>query len=664
MKTFAALSLLASASADSTVSKVVELLDELKGKVQADLQKEAEAMEGYQTWCDTQVTETSYAIKDSKRTIDEESAKVEAGVAKVEENSAKISELGPAIAGAEKEKKDAEGVRADQQAAFLAEEKELTEAEDMLRRAYGILKRATSKGASFVQGSQKMQEIVAALGAIVDATWVNPQHKSAVRAFMQSDDLSLAQAPQASTSNYDSRSGGILTTIDEMRDEVMENLRQARTENTKQKHAFELFVQSKNNEVGTMKKQLADAKNNLGTAKSKKGAAEKALAAEKATLEADEGYLAEVTKSCNDKASMWAERQASAAEEMQTLDSAKDVLASKVVVLAQTGMHTRRVSVEQMEKREQVVSMLRRLGRRFNSFGLLQAASAAQADPFEKVRGLIKEMIAKLEKQASDEASQKEVCDKNLKENREKKANKEAALQKYETRFTGAQAKSTKRKQQIAELQKELKELATATKEATEQRNKSNVDNTAIIEDNKASAAAVAEAIGILRSFYEGGEPAAAFVQKGEAAPGVEFSAKKGDASHSIIAILETAQADFTKLFQETEEEEAAELADYKKVMQEAEVTKAKKEASIMGKTSEVKALKVQMADTQTDIDSTSQEHADVVTALSAWEEKCANKAMSYEERKKRREAELAGLGEALEVLGGGESEGFLQKRF
>jgi len=57
------------------------------------------------------------------------------------------------------------------------------------------------------------------------------------------------------------------------------------------------------------------------------------------------------------------------------------------------------------------------------------------------------------------------------------------------------------------------------------------------------------------------------------------------------------------------------------------------------------------MDETQSDIDSTSQELSDVNTALTAWQEKCANKAMSYEERKQRREAELAGLKEALEIL-------------
>jgi hypothetical protein len=180
-------------------------------------------------------------------------------------------------------------------------------------------------------------------------------------------------------------------------------------------------------------------------------------------------------------------------------------------------------------------------------------------------------------------------------------------------------------------------------------RNKSHTENTQVIEDNKASAAAVAEAIGILRNFYGDSSAEESFVQA--PAPTVEFASAKSDGTHGIIAILETAQADFTKLFQETEEEEASQKADYDKFIQAGEVTKAKKEALIQGKEAENKALAVQISEVTTDINSTQQELDDVSAALASWEEKCANKAMSYEERKQRREAELAGLQEALTVL-------------
>ena len=47
--------------------------------------------------------------------------------------------------------------------------------------------------------------------------------------------------------------------------------------------------------------------------------------------------------------------------------------------------------------------MLKKMGRQFNSFGLMQIANKAKSDPFVKIRSLIENMIAKLEKQAQEE---------------------------------------------------------------------------------------------------------------------------------------------------------------------------------------------------------------------------------------------------------------------
>merc|ERR1719188_1795106 len=94
----------AAATRDSTVSKVISLLDDLKAKVQSDLTAEATLMEEFEAWCDTQKTETSYAIKDEIRIINEQSAQVEDSTGKMEEFSAKIAELGPKIAAHEQEK--------------------------------------------------------------------------------------------------------------------------------------------------------------------------------------------------------------------------------------------------------------------------------------------------------------------------------------------------------------------------------------------------------------------------------------------------------------------------------------------------------------------------------------------------------------------------------
>merc|ERR1719321_970037 len=62
-------------------------------------------------------------------------------------------------------------------------------------------------------------------------------------------------------------------------------------------------------------------------------------------------------------------------------------------------------------QRKKLVSHLRDLGHRFNSYALAELASAAAADPLGKIKELIEGMVAKLVAQANEEASQKTFCD-------------------------------------------------------------------------------------------------------------------------------------------------------------------------------------------------------------------------------------------------------------
>merc|ERR1712118_97494 len=151
-------------------------------------------------------------------------------------------------------------------------------------------------------------------------------------------------------------------------------------------------------------------------------------------------------------------------------------------------------------------------------------------------------------------------------------------------------------------------------------------------------------------NFYEG-----SFLQVGSKtslkSKQPEFGGAKSDIAHTIISVLEMSEEDFTTLLAETEatEDEAAKA--YKALSDENKVSKVTKETEAKGKASEVKSLTVQLEHSKEDHASVSSELDAVLAYIDKLKPQCEEKAMSYEEKKAKREAEIEGLKEALNIL-------------
>jgi len=104
----------------------------------------------------------------------------------------------------------------------------------------------------------------------------------------------------------------------------------------------------------------------------------------------------------------------------------------KVTLLA-TSATTVKVNAADSDRSE-LVSTLRKMSRTYGSFQLMQIANKAASDPFGKVRGLINDMLAKLEKQAQEEATQKAFCDEETKESHAKKSDSREEAESTETK--------------------------------------------------------------------------------------------------------------------------------------------------------------------------------------------------------------------------------------
>merc|ERR1719316_315529 len=84
----------------------------------------------------------------------------------------------------------------------------------------------------------------------------------------------------------------------------------------------------------------------------------------------------------------------------------------------------------------------------------------SESDVFAKIKTLIGDMIAKLEKDMEGDASKKAYCDKETSETTSSKEEKEYEIEKLGTKIDQMEASSAKLKEEVATLQKELGEIA------------------------------------------------------------------------------------------------------------------------------------------------------------------------------------------------------------
>jgi len=279
--------------------------------------------------------------------------------------------------------------------------------------------------------------------------------------------------------------------------------------------------------------------------------------------------------------------------------------------------------------------------------------SADQDDVFAKVKGLIVDMIAKLEAEAKAEATEKAYCDDEMSKTEEKKGDLEAVVAKLTSKIDLAAAKSAELKDEVKVLQAELAKLAKTQAEMDSIRSEEKAAYDTAKSELEAGIAGVQKALGVLRDYYGG----AAFVQnKGfdafmqQPAKPKTFVKAEG-AGASIIDILEVVESDFTKNLAAEETQEEDSVSTYEKTTQDNKIATTEKSQGVKYKTQEFTGLDKAISDMTGDKDTTVTELDAVLEYYGKLKERCIAKPETYAERKARREAEIAGLKEALSVL-------------
>jgi hypothetical protein len=630
------------------IDKVITMIGELEQKIIKEGEEGHQVYVEFSEWCEDTSKNVMYEIKTGKSDKESLEAEIAKEAANIDAQSAKIEELAGDISLDEADLKAATHIRSTEEADFSVKEKDLVETVDTLERAIGIIEKEMKKGGAALAQFQKGSSVVDALKIMVEAQSLSTADGAKLSALIQSTQSSDDEdtgAPAPAT--YENQSGGILDVLNDLLEKAQGELDKARTQEKTDIQNFEMLKQSLEDEIKFANKEKSEAHTSKTESEEGKATAEGDLDVTTKALNEDIKDLSGLHHNCLTRAEEYEAETKSRDEELGALAKAKQIVKEAVGASAASFLQTFSQINSQMDLANfEVVRLIRDLAKRENSPALSQLASRVastvrfgggdQADMFGKVKGMITDMIEKLESEAESDATEKAFCDKELAETRLKKDDKSAEIEKLSTKIEQMSAKSAKLKEEVATLQSELSALTKSQAEMDKIRAEEKAVFESASSDTQKALDGVKMALKVLNDYYSKSDKA--------------HSSSDG-ASTGIIGLLEVCESDFSKALAEMTAEEQTAAAAYDAESKENEIMKVTKEQDVKYKTKESNGLDKSVAEASSDKSGVETELAAVNEYLAKLEGRCIAKAESYAERKERRTAEIEGLKNALQIL-------------
>merc|ERR1719420_2414831 len=272
-------------------------------------------------------------------------------------------------------------------------------------------------------------------------------------------------APEANA--YEFQSQGIVDMLSGLEDKFVDKRDQLEKDELEDKHKYEMLMQTLQDTTEKLKKQLGR-KAERKTQREEDGAAAKGeLKDTTASRDEDQKYLDDVVAGCEQKSSDFEERQKLRAEELEAITKAIEIISGEAVSgssekhlpqFVQYSSLALRASA-MAESQDKVAVFLSTKAEELHSRMLSLLAARAAADPFVKVRKMIKDMIIKLMEEANQETEHKGWCDGELGANKIQRDSKTEDVNTLTAQADQLTADIAKLTQELADLATEITEL-------------------------------------------------------------------------------------------------------------------------------------------------------------------------------------------------------------
>jgi len=652
------------------ISKVIQLMEDMVAKGTSEKKAEEVRFSAFTQWSDDQKRIKTDEINAATDRIAMLAAKIEKAAAKIASLTDRIEELDEDVGRWLKDTKSATEVRDQERADYKATSADYLESLDALEGALVTLKkRAKNIGQA---------EFAQVLLQVSSLSRVPASSKRALMAFLQEDQPNVEEMPDKQLFNeapqaygYEFQSGGVIDILEKLKEEFETKKYDLDKEEMTNEHGFEQIKQWLTDSGENANHEIQKKTELRAQTQELKAGHEGDKTQTESDRAEDQKYLDETTALSAQKTADFEARQKLRAEELDAINKALEImnsddvkgsgdkhlpsLAQRAVALVQLRNGMSAEAGELLQAR--VASFLADRAKAYNSRLLTLASQGVAANPFVKVKKMIKDMISKLVQEQTEETEHKGWCDTELTTNKQTRDQKTEAVEELTAEKEDQETLIAQLTQAIEDLTKESLELAKAMADATAERQASKETNEATVVDAKAAQVAVEQATAVMKDFYAKSAQATALVQQSPAEDAPETFEKpyKGllPEGGNIVDFLEVILTDFVRLQSETEASEQAEVDEFKKFLWASEKDKALKDNERGHKEEKKKDTEAANAATVEELKLTQSQLDKAIAYYEKLKPTCVDSGITYEERVKRREEEIQSLQEALKILTG-----------
>jgi len=463
---------------------------------------------------------------------------------------------------------------------------------------------------------------------------------------------------------YETQSGSILGTLRTVHQKTTGELQKVRDDETGAQRVFDNLKIQLGGLITNKQAEIANIKLSLSQSEQKSGQLKSQILAAKELLKTSSEEAAELGAEFNVKTANYNERTTKRADELLAVQECLKILSSdeaQKMIAAQFSASTSEESEsdtssqqqqQQQDEQEGAVpsflatrSQVRRHRSSFQrAYGGYRSLRAADSDdPFAKVKSMIRGMLHKLEEAQAEDVKHAAWCDSELAKSTKELRLRQADVRKLEDRLEEMDARLDELADGLNVTTQEMSEMRAANQKATLLRQQESGHATKALGEYRDAQRILKSALQVMRKFYEAEDN-----QEGSTA---SSGFKANGAGTGVIGLLEVALSDYENLEQELSLNEKVAQRDYDSYMASDRTREAVFQKDLEYKQKSKIRLEGDRMRASSDLKSYQKELDAVESYLKELKSSCTIKGDTYDERKDRREKELANLRNALEFL-------------